>query len=242
MPLLNICGVTGGNKVIQLGLVLLSSEKKNDYSWVLRQLRRIMTLESIMAPLPIVTDRELALMNSIEAHFSDTPHLLFRWHVKMNVLAKSKKHFPKQTKKGESYVRSPVFVEFLKQWNAVLPATSKEIYEQEVAKLKAMAPKDAYIYVERTWLLSLLLKDYLRRSTYDLKGVYDKLVLFWAAQKSSIADTEAQEQQKPRHNTIHPILSKFIGRIHNYALQKLVLEIRKMLLVTEQVPPCLCVI
>ncbi|KAI1002050.1 hypothetical protein K3495_g6153 [Podosphaera aphanis] len=71
----------------------------------------------------------------------------------MNVLAKSKKHFPQPTKKGDSYVRRPDFVEFLKQWNAVLAATSKEIYEQEVAKLKAMAPKDAYIYVERTWLV-----------------------------------------------------------------------------------------
>ncbi|KAI1001618.1 hypothetical protein K3495_g6584 [Podosphaera aphanis] len=212
--------------------------------------------------------RELALMNSLEVHFSDTPCLLCRWHVNMNVFAKSKKHFLKPTKKGDSYVRSPDFVEFLKQWNAVLAATSEEIYEQEVAKLKAMPPKDAYIYVERTWLVwkekivsfwvdkqlhfghtvtstvegcQSNLKDYLRRSTYDLKGVYDKLLLFWATQKSSIADTEAQDQQKPRHNTSHPILSKLIGRIHNYALQKLVLEIRKMPLVTEQVLPFLCV-
>ncbi|KAI1000616.1 hypothetical protein K3495_g7581 [Podosphaera aphanis] len=153
MPLLNICGVTGGNKLIQLGLAFLSSEKENDYSWVLQQLRQIMTLEAIRAPLSIVTDRELALMKSLEVHFSDTPHLLCRRHVNMNVLAKSKKHFPKPTKKGDSYVRSPDFVEFLKQWNAVLAATSEKIYEHEVAKLKAMAPKDAYIYVERTWLV-----------------------------------------------------------------------------------------
>ena len=71
-----------------------------------------------------------------------------------------------------------------------------------------MAPKDAYIYVERTWLIwkekivrfwadkqlhfgytvtstvegcHFSLKDYLRRSTYDLKGVYGELLLFWAA-------------------------------------------------------------
>lgn len=268
MPILNICGVTGGNKVIQLGLVFLSSEKENDYSWSLQQLKQIMTLEAIRAPLSIVTDRELALMKSLEAHFSDTPHLLCRWHVNMNVLAKSKKYFPKPTKKGNSYVRSPIFVEFLKQWNAVLAATSEETYKQEVAKLEAMAPKDAYIYVERTWLIwkekivrfwvdkqlhfgytvtstvegcHSSLKGYLRRSTYDLKGVYDKLLFFWAAQQSSIADTEAQDQQKPRHNTSHPTLSKLIGHIHNYALQKLVLEIRKMPLITEQVPPCSCV-
>ncbi|KAI0991183.1 hypothetical protein K3495_g17004 [Podosphaera aphanis] len=131
----------------------------------------------------------------------------------MNVLAKSKKYFPKPTKKGNSYVRSPIFVEFIKQWNAVLAATSEETYKQEVAKLEAMAPKDAYIYIERTWLIWKEKIDYLRRSTYDLKGVYDKLLFFWAAQQSSIADTEAQDQQKPRHNTSHPILSKLIGHI-----------------------------
>ncbi|KAI1002852.1 hypothetical protein K3495_g5350 [Podosphaera aphanis] len=195
MPLLNICGVTGGNKVIQLGLVFLSSEKENDYSWVLQQLRQIMILEAIRAPLSIVTDREHAFMKSLEVHFSDTPHLLCRWHVNMNVLAKSKKYFPKPTKKGDSCVKSPDFFEFLKQWNAVLAVTSEETYEQEVAKLKAMAPKDAYIYVEQTWLVwkekivrfwvdkqlhfgytvtftvegcHNNLKDYLRRSTYDL--------------------------------------------------------------------------
>lgn len=31
MPLFNICGVTGGNKVIQLCLIFLSGEKESDY-------------------------------------------------------------------------------------------------------------------------------------------------------------------------------------------------------------------
>lgn len=35
MPSLNSCGITGGNRVIQLGLVFLSSEKESEYSWVL---------------------------------------------------------------------------------------------------------------------------------------------------------------------------------------------------------------
>lgn len=32
MPLLNICGITGENRMIQLGLIFLSSEKESDYS------------------------------------------------------------------------------------------------------------------------------------------------------------------------------------------------------------------
>ncbi|KAI1005201.1 hypothetical protein K3495_g3010 [Podosphaera aphanis] len=221
MPLKNICGATGGNKVIQFG----PSATEADYdircyqgTFIYPHRQRTCFDEVFRSSFLRYTATALSV--ACQHEFS----------------CKIKEAFSETNYKGDSYVRSPDFVEFLEQWNAVFAATSEEIYEQEVAKLKAMAmaPKDAYIYVERTWL------DYLRRSTYDLKGVYDKLLLFWAAQKSSIADTEAHDQQKPRHNTSHPILSNLIGRIHNYALQKLFLEIRKMPLVTEQVPPCLC--
>ncbi|KAI0992813.1 hypothetical protein K3495_g15371 [Podosphaera aphanis] len=141
MPLLKVCGVTGGSKVNQLGLVFLPSEKENDYSWVLQQLRQIMTLEAIRAPLSIVTDRELALKKSLEAHFSDTPHLLCRWHVNMNVLVKSKKHFPKPAKKRNYYVRIPIFVEFLNQWNAVLAATSDKSTNKKLLSWRPWNPR-----------------------------------------------------------------------------------------------------
>ena len=42
-------------------------------------------------PSVIVTDRELALMNAIERIFPDATHLLCRWHINKNVLAKCKK-------------------------------------------------------------------------------------------------------------------------------------------------------
>ncbi|RKF58629.1 hypothetical protein GcM3_180041 [Golovinomyces cichoracearum] len=173
----------------------------------------------------------------------------------MHVLARSRRHFPPPTRQWSSYARSSVFTEFLSQWKIVLAATSEEIYYQEVAKLKAIAPKEAYCYVERTrlvWKEMLVrflvdkhlqfgytvtstiegcyssIKAFLRRSTYDLKDIYDRLLLFWAAQQSPIADSEAQDQLKPRHNTNHLMLINLIKHIHNYALQKLVPEIWKV--------------
>ncbi|RKF57084.1 hypothetical protein GcC1_192003 [Golovinomyces cichoracearum] len=169
MPLLNIYGVTGGNKVIQLGLVFLSGKKESDYYWVLVNLKEIMVIEGISFRLSIVMHRELALMKSLEVNFPSIPHLLCRWHVNINVLARSKRYFPPPTR----------------------------------------------------------------------QGVFDRILLFWAAQQSSIADNEAQDQHKPRHNTNHPMLTNLIGYIHNYALQKLVLEVRK---VPEQATSCSCTI
>jgi hypothetical protein len=90
MPLLNICAISGNNRVTQVGLVLLSGEKKGDYRWACQQLRNVMAACSIQEPVSIVTDRELALMDSLDTLFPESTQLLCRWHVNMNVLAKSR--------------------------------------------------------------------------------------------------------------------------------------------------------
>ena len=59
--------MSGNNKVIQVGLTFLSGEKKADYRWALHQIRTVMTDASIKEPVSIVTDRELALIDCIDA-------------------------------------------------------------------------------------------------------------------------------------------------------------------------------
>ncbi|XP_038698030.1 uncharacterized protein LOC119995588 [Tripterygium wilfordii] len=62
MPLLEIVGVTSTNMTYCIAFVYLNSEKEENYTWALRCLRS--TMEECTAPRVIVTDRELALMNS----------------------------------------------------------------------------------------------------------------------------------------------------------------------------------
>ena len=114
MPLLNICVITGNNKVVQVGIVFLSGEKKADYSWSLTQLRNIIAQYTIEEPISIVTDRELALIECIDTLFPKTTHLLCRWHVNINVLAKTKRFFLGPVKGDDSKVRRhPLFQSFL---------------------------------------------------------------------------------------------------------------------------------
>jgi hypothetical protein len=98
MPLLNICAITGNNMVIQLAIVFLSSEKETDYNWALDNLRDIIAQHRIEELTAIITDRELALIYSLETRFLHSYRLLCRWHVNMNVLAKTKRWFPALTK------------------------------------------------------------------------------------------------------------------------------------------------
>ncbi|XP_038698755.1 uncharacterized protein LOC119996256 [Tripterygium wilfordii] len=62
MPLLEIVGVTSTNMTYCIAFVYLNSEKEENYMWALRCLQS--TMEECTAPRVIVTDRELALINS----------------------------------------------------------------------------------------------------------------------------------------------------------------------------------
>ena len=78
----------------------------------------------IPEPISVVTDRELALIKCIDTQFPGSCHLLCRWHVNMNVLAKTKKFFPGPIKGDDGKVtRHPTFQAFLDCWNKLLAST-----------------------------------------------------------------------------------------------------------------------
>jgi hypothetical protein len=209
MPLLNICAISGNNKVVQLGLAFLSGEKKADYNWALRQVRNVMTASSINEPVSIITDRELALINCIETLFLHSTHILCRWHVNMNVLAKTKKHFLAPIKNTDgTYERHLVFQAFLGDWNTLLASSTEESYDELLIRMRAKYPAPAMSYCEGTWLLwkeklvaywvnqnyhfgvtvtspiegcYAVLKSYLQRGSGDLRGVFVRMQHFWLA-------------------------------------------------------------
>ena len=153
MPLLNICTISGNNKVIQLGLTFLSGERKADYMWAIRQLRTVMTTSSIEELVSIVTDRELALIDCLDTLFPESTHLLCRWHVNMNVLAKTKKYFPGPIKDTDGKVkRHPLFEAFLSCWNTLLPSSTEQAYDDLLKEMRAKYPVLAMSYREGTWL------------------------------------------------------------------------------------------
>jgi hypothetical protein len=86
----------------------------------------------------------------------------------MNVLAKTKKHFPSpvQDLVTKIYSRHPKFKSFMKSWNQILCSTSLKDYNTNLAKFEAENPLLAVKYCVDTWLI--LWKE--------------KLVSFWVNQ------------------------------------------------------------
>ena len=140
--------------VVQVGFVFLSGEKKEDYNWAIDAFQEVIKEYSIEEPISIVTDRELALINCLDSRFPKSRHLLCRWYVNTNVLAKTKKYFPGPIKdKSGKVQRHPTFQAFLTDWVILLQSETESIYDERLAEMRLKHPKPAMSYYEGTWLL-----------------------------------------------------------------------------------------
>jgi hypothetical protein len=254
--------------VVQVGLVFLRQERQVDYTRALEYLKDIMATNSISAPLSIVTDRELALIQAIHAQFTSSQHLLCRWHVNMDVLAKTKSFCPPSVRINGQIQRNPIFQDFLRSWNILLARPTKSIYSQRLLAWQATYPRKATKYCTDTWLIwkenivaawinekphfgvivtspvegcHAGLKRYLQHGHGDLKGVFTRLKLYWAMQHSTIDTTSAQQQLRPRHSVNIPLLAAIVHHIHGFPLQKILEEQSKLPAYGVAPPqPCTC--
>jgi hypothetical protein len=247
MPLFNICALTGNNLVIQVGLAFMSGEKKEDYIWVMEQLREVMVKEGILEPEVMVTDRELALMTTIDTIFPSTYHILCRWHVNMNVVAKTKGFFPPPVKHGATTTRHPSFQSFLCDWNKLLYSATEQQYEERLAQFKVDHPVRAVEYVDKTWLCwkekivtfwlnnvrhfghfttspiegcHAGLKQALQKSTLSLDTSFERLLDYWEAQHIRIEGVTAQQLNAPRHQYNVALFQSLVPHIYAYALKR----------------------
>ena len=141
-PLINICGCLGNNMTPQLAMAFVSGEKEADYRWVLECVKALIKKENIKQPGCFVSDRELALINALEHTFPLVPHILCRWHVNMNVVAKTKRHF----------TILEDWEEFFEAWLSVINSTTREEYEEKLMTLKKHNIK-AVEYLLGTWII-----------------------------------------------------------------------------------------
>lgn len=142
MPLLNIAGATGMNTTLQLALVFLCAETKEDNTWALTSLQDMLSPDG-NSPSVIVTDRERALISACQAVFPEVHHILCRWHVGKNVPKSCKKHFTTEED----------WEAFYAQWNAVVNSITEEEYEVQLREFTMGEPILPVTYCLDNWLL-----------------------------------------------------------------------------------------
>ena len=235
------------NTTIQLALVFMKSETESDYIWALLALREMLGEEDLSVyPRVMVTDRERALISASQNVFPQISLILCRWHIGNNVLKACKKHFETEE----------AWDTFYSQWNSLINSISEPEYEEHLREFCRDQPVIPVTYCLDTWLLEwkeklvkawvdrlphfghtitsriegshAKLKNYLATSTLDLKGVYDKVILYWIAQHMDYDTKLALARSRTPHQCQTAIFSALVGKIHPYTLNKIHEQLRKL--------------
>ncbi|KAM4061414.1 MULE transposase [Hirsutella rhossiliensis] len=239
MPVLNFCGSTSERKTFSIAATFLTGETEGHYQWALQCLVELAVQEGIPLPRVIVTDRELALMNALLSipELAAVLHLLCRWHINKNILAKTKAHFPGPTKEGNRTVRAPEFTAFLQDWASLVNAPEDDLFNTRLPAFKTAGhPPAAVAYAINTWLdpwkekfvlcfvdrhrhlghrttsiiegMHSTMKRFLWSSTGDLTSVFQRLQAFWRHQAEEISSHQQATGHKVAIAVLQPLFSK----------------------------------
>jgi hypothetical protein len=152
MPLLNIVGVTGTNTTIHLAQCFMKGETLSDYEWALEQLKNLQNKFRIPGPQVFFVDRDLALLNALEAVYPAIPAFLCLWHIMKDVQAHARRSFPKELDEATMQPRdSAAHQTFCETFVRVMEATTEDDYKFRLQELHYLSPVET-AYVEDVWL------------------------------------------------------------------------------------------
>lgn len=151
MPLLNVVGFTGLNTTFYVAFAFLRGEKEEDYNWALQKLR----LHMPAVPRVIITDCELALINTIDRIFPEAKNLLCQWHIQKNILGKCKRYFSAESDDANSTLATEdSWTEFQRTWSTVVRTQSAAEFDTAWQNMKATYRRRIFAiqYIETIWL------------------------------------------------------------------------------------------
>ena len=127
-----------------IGFAYLEGERVNNVVWALERFRGLF-LRNDRLPLVIVTDRDLALMNSVKTVFMECTNLLCKFHIDKNMKAKCKSLI------GEKNVWDYV----MDNWGTLVDCPSEHQFHESLQKFQvACSPWPMFIdYVNDTWII-----------------------------------------------------------------------------------------
>ncbi|XP_057432380.1 uncharacterized protein LOC130725144 [Lotus japonicus] len=143
ISLLEMVGMTSVGFTHTIGFGYMCNEREPEVTWALQKLRGLILREEDM-PKVMVTDRETALMNTVEATFPTSTHLLCQFHIAKCVKANCKLAI--QLKE--------VWDDVGDAWNKFMYSESAEEFNASMHFLRALTGEHSEFmqYVKDTWL------------------------------------------------------------------------------------------
>lgn len=118
-PLLEVVGMTSTNLTFSIMFAYLNNERQDRVTWALDTLKKWMVGKGASLPLVCVTDRDLALMNAVEACFPMARHILCIWHINQAVM------------KNCGAALGPRFQDFYHSWHSLINSSSSLTFQHK---------------------------------------------------------------------------------------------------------------
>ncbi|KAJ0548314.1 putative OTU domain, MULE transposase domain, FHY3/FAR1 family [Helianthus annuus] len=234
MPLVQIIGVTSTLMSFCIAHAFVSNEKQENFTWVLQRLRH--SLDSVMEPRVIVTDRDRALMNACATVFPRARHSLCRWHIQQNIFKHCRKSFRTEDK----------WERFLYKWGELINSTTDLDYNYWYERIRSYLPRkknqrDRFVsfwsdqhlnFGQRTTNRAegqhALLKQYLGDSNYTLEKVVpliDKLIRNQVTEIKGSIET-SRSRTLGHHNK--PIFNLLLKKVSHACLELISDEVNEI--------------
>ena len=144
MPMLHGVGITATYQTFSAFIVFMRAEREDNYRWAPSCLRSLLEANDTR-PEVMVTDREMALMNTIGTEFPHAKNLLCIWHINQDIAARYKASFSEEEWNNR-----------IKRWNTILHIATREEFDHAMNDLLEGAeyatPLVMRQYIKMTWL------------------------------------------------------------------------------------------
>jgi hypothetical protein len=149
IPLFESVGETSCEETYSVGFAFISSEKEENFTWVLQQCMTLLRNKKVK-PKVVVTDRDAALMNGVATVLPDSAHLFCTFHVKKNMTQMMKSHC--KIKDGEKVTAKQVWAQIEKAFDDILYSCDEDDYVESVLEFRKLCRRFPRFlrYVEET--------------------------------------------------------------------------------------------
>jgi hypothetical protein len=258
MPLLDMIGVDATRRSFCIAFAFLSGETEVDYMWALERLKSLYEYANATLPSVILTDRCLAVINTVSTLFPTAFTFICIWHANKAVLARCQPAF----RQAEEWK------EFYGYWHSIINSSTEDIYLQRLSEFQqkyVLLHREEVGYIKATWLLPFkeklvrawidqathfdntatsrvegihsLLKSYLKRSTFDLFDTWKSIRLALLNQLTELQSNQAKQQTSTPLELSKSLYGIVRGWVSYEALRK-VEEQRKLLAIPSTSQTC----
>lgn len=265
MPLLDIVGVDACQRSFCIAFAFLSGEEKDDFTWVLEQLRCMYQLHGVALPSVILTDRCLACMNAISSSscFPESALILCLWHINKAILTHCQPAFARD-KSNTQWQEE--WKDFYDMWHEIVDSATEDIYNERVEKWKKRYLPlyvEEMSYIMETWLdphkerfikawvhrylhlgqfvtsraegIHQLIKSHMKHNKIDLFDAWRIIKLVLSNQLSELKANQARQEITIPLDTSGVLFGNIRGWVSHEALRKVDAQRARLL---KELPVC----